>query len=72
MFVAARVKSEFETKTSKKLTLQQIADQFPHVTSQGVGTKTYVFLADGSHLRVSGRGRYFRLEAIEAGQQAAA
>ncbi len=71
MNIAEQVKAEFEAKTSKKITLQGIADKHKHVTSQGVGTKTFVFLDDGSHLKVTGRGRYFRLVAVEAGQQAA-
>ena len=71
MTIAHDVKAAFETKTNKKVTLQKLADKFKHVVSQGVGIKTYVFLDDGSHLKVRGRGKYFRLEAVEAGQQAA-
>ena len=71
MTIAHDVKFQFETKTNKKVTLHKLAAQHHHVSSQGIGTKTYVFLQDGSHLKASGRGKYFRLEAIEAGQQAA-
>ena len=71
MAIAHDVKAAFETNTNKKVTLQKLADKFKHVASQGVDTKTYVFLDDGSHLKVRGRGKYFRLEAVEAGQQAA-
>lgn len=72
MNIAEQVKSEFEANTNKKVTLQKLANKHKHVTSQGIGVKTYVFLQDGSHLKVSGRGKYFRLEAVEAGQQVAA
>lgn len=70
--IAEQVKAKFEAPDrGRKVTLQALADPFKHVTSQGVGSKTYVFLEDGSHLKITGRGRYFRLEAKEAGQQAA-
>jgi hypothetical protein len=70
--IAEQVKAKFEAPDrGRKVTLQMLADPFKHVTSTGLGTKTYVFLDDGSHLKVRGRGRYFRLEAVEAGQQAA-
>lgn len=69
--IAEQVKASFEAKTDKKMTLQKLVDQHQHVISTMHSLKTYIFLQDGSHLRVQGRGRYFRLEAIEAGQQAA-
>lgn len=72
MTIAHDVKAAFESKTDKKLTLQKLCDKHQHVTSTNFGSKTYIFLEDGSHLKVTGRGKYFRLEAKEAGQQVAA
>lgn len=66
------VKEQFEASNrGRKVTLQMLANQFQHVLSTGLGTKTYVFVQDGSRLRAQGRGKYFRLEAFERGQQAA-
>lgn len=57
---AEQVANQFTFNTNKKITLQKLADKFPHTVTQGVGTKTYNF-HDGSLLQARGRGRYFRL-----------
>lgn len=62
--IAEQVKEQWEANTNKKVTLYSIVSKFDHIMVTGLGTKTFGFKADGSVLKVSGRGRHYRVEVV--------